>query len=93
MDYVPLNVWSLLYFVLVIYASTSNVGGLCSAETELLSGSKRWTFIAENKRKPQFTSIIAASFGAMKADGVAKKASDGVKSGSSLLPMELVWKY
>ncbi|KAG6739608.1 hypothetical protein POTOM_057210 [Populus tomentosa] len=42
---------------------------------------KRWTFIAENKRKPESTCIIAASSGAMKADGAAKKALDGVKSG------------
>jgi 3-dehydrosphinganine reductase len=52
----------------------------------LLSGTKRWTFIAENKRKPQFTSIIAASSGAMKADEVAKKALDGVKSASFIIP-------
>jgi len=93
MDYVPMNVWSLLYVVLVIYASTSNVGGLCSADTELLSGTKRWTFIAENKRKPQFTSIIAASSGAMKADEVAKKALDGVKSASFIIPCNFEESY
>jgi hypothetical protein len=93
MEYVPMNVWSLLYVVLVIYASTSNVGGLCSADTELLSGTKRWTFIAENKRKPQFTSIIAASSGAMKADEVAKKALDGVKSASFIIPCNFEESY
>lgn len=40
----------------------------------------------ENKRKPQLTSIIAASSGAMKADEVAKKALDGIKSGSFTIP-------
>ncbi|KAJ9559045.1 hypothetical protein OSB04_013659 [Centaurea solstitialis] len=37
----------------------------------------------ENKRKPRLTSIIAASSGAMKADEVAKKALDGIKSGTT----------
>ncbi|KAJ7954933.1 3-dehydrosphinganine reductase [Quillaja saponaria] len=36
--------------------------------------------LEENKRKPQITSIIAASSGAMKADEVAKKAFNGIKS-------------
>ncbi|XP_012069553.1 3-dehydrosphinganine reductase TSC10A isoform X1 [Jatropha curcas] len=40
----------------------------------------------ENKRRPQLTSIIAASSGAMKADEVAKKALDGIKSGSFVVP-------
>jgi 3-dehydrosphinganine reductase len=59
----------------------------------LLSGTKRWTFIAENKRKPQFTSIIAASSGAMKADEVAKKALDGVKSASFIIPCNFEESY
>ncbi|KAJ6772655.1 3-KETODIHYDROSPHINGOSINE REDUCTASE [Salix koriyanagi] len=42
--------------------------------------------VEENKRKPQLTSIIAASSGAMKADQVAKKALDGIKSGSFIIP-------
>uniref|UniRef100_A0A6N2M1W8 Uncharacterized protein n=1 Tax=Salix viminalis TaxID=40686 RepID=A0A6N2M1W8_SALVM len=40
----------------------------------------------ENKRKPQLTSIIAASSSAMTADEVAKKALDGIKSGSFIIP-------
>lgn len=40
----------------------------------------------ENKKRPQLTSIIAASSGAMKADEVAKKALDGIKSGSFIVP-------
>lgn len=40
----------------------------------------------ENKRRPRLTSIIAASSGAMKADEVAKKALDGIKSGSFIVP-------
>nr|XP_043609178.1 3-dehydrosphinganine reductase TSC10A-like [Erigeron canadensis] len=40
----------------------------------------------ENKRKPRLTSIIAASSGAMKADEVAKKVLNGIKSGSFFVP-------
>lgn len=40
----------------------------------------------EEKRRPQLTSIIAASSGAMKANEVAKKALDGIKSGSFFVP-------
>lgn len=40
----------------------------------------------ENKKRPQLTSIIAAPSGAMKADEVAKKALDGIKSGSFIVP-------
>ncbi|KAL6970383.1 3-dehydrosphinganine reductase tsc10b [Sarracenia purpurea var. burkii] len=40
----------------------------------------------ENKKKPQLTSIIAASSTAMKADDVAKKAWNGIKSGSFIVP-------
>uniref|UniRef100_A0A5B6YWR9 3-dehydrosphinganine reductase n=1 Tax=Davidia involucrata TaxID=16924 RepID=A0A5B6YWR9_DAVIN len=42
--------------------------------------------LEENKRRPQLTSIIAASSGAMKADEVAKKALNGIKSGSFIVP-------
>ncbi|KAJ6424410.1 hypothetical protein OIU84_025239 [Salix udensis] len=42
--------------------------------------------VEENKRKPQLTSIIAASSSAMTADEVAKKALDGIKSGSFIIP-------
>jgi 3-dehydrosphinganine reductase len=47
-----------------------------------------WVFglIAETKVRPQLTSIIAASSGAMKADEVAKKALSGIKSGSFIIP-------
>ncbi|KAK9288587.1 hypothetical protein L1049_017046 [Liquidambar formosana] len=41
--------------------------------------------VEENKKRPQLTSIIAASSGAMKADEVAKKAFDGIKSGSFII--------
>ncbi|KAJ8768333.1 hypothetical protein K2173_021486 [Erythroxylum novogranatense] len=41
--------------------------------------------VEENKRKPQLTSIIAASSGAMKADEVAKKCLDGIKSASFII--------
>lgn len=44
---------------------------------------------AENKRRPQHTSILAASSGAMKADDVAKKALDGIKNGSLIVPCNL----
>lgn len=40
----------------------------------------------ENKKKPQLTSIIAGSSGVMQADEVAKKALDGIKSGSFFVP-------
>ncbi|KAG5529690.1 hypothetical protein RHGRI_030160 [Rhododendron griersonianum] len=40
----------------------------------------------EEKKRPPLTSIIAASSGAMKADEVAKKALDGIKSGSFFVP-------
>lgn len=43
-------------------------------------------FAEENKRKPRLTSIIAASSGAMQADEVAKKALNGIKSGSFFVP-------
>ncbi|KAL2469944.1 3-dehydrosphinganine reductase TSC10A [Abeliophyllum distichum] len=43
-------------------------------------------FVEENKRRPQLTSIIAASSGAMKADEVAKKSIDGIKSGTFIVP-------
>ncbi|KAF8401656.1 hypothetical protein HHK36_012602 [Tetracentron sinense] len=42
--------------------------------------------LEENKRRPQLTSIIAASSGAMKADEVAKKAISGIKSGTFIVP-------
>ncbi|KAM7462706.1 hypothetical protein LguiA_030827 [Lonicera macranthoides] len=42
--------------------------------------------VEENKRRPQLTSIIAASSGAMKADEVAKKALNGIKSASFIVP-------
>ncbi|XP_015573500.1 3-dehydrosphinganine reductase TSC10A [Ricinus communis] len=40
----------------------------------------------ENKRRPQLTSVIAASSGVMKADEVAKKALDGIKCGAFFVP-------
>ncbi|XVE67733.1 hypothetical protein DITRI_Ditri09bG0012300 [Diplodiscus trichospermus] len=40
----------------------------------------------ENKVKPELTKIIAGSSGTMKADEVAKKALDGIKSGSFIVP-------
>nr|GEW95346.1 3-dehydrosphinganine reductase TSC10A-like [Tanacetum cinerariifolium] len=43
-------------------------------------------FAEENKRKPRLTSIIAASSGAMQADEVAKKALNGIISGSFFVP-------
>ncbi|CAN4116504.1 unnamed protein product [Withania somnifera] len=39
-------------------------------------------FAEENKRRPQLTRILAASSGFMKADEVAKKALNGLKSGN-----------
>lgn len=43
-------------------------------------------FVAENKVRPPLTSILAASSGAMKADEVAKKAFNGIKSASFIVP-------
>ncbi|XP_024194886.1 3-dehydrosphinganine reductase TSC10A isoform X2 [Rosa chinensis] len=40
----------------------------------------------ETKKRPQLTSIIAESSGAMKAEEVAKKALDGIKSASFIVP-------
>ena len=45
-----------------------------------------YLLVLENKRKPRLTSIIAASSGAMQADEVAKKALNGIKSGSFFVP-------
>lgn len=45
--------------------------------------------MAENKRRPQLTSIIAASSGAMKADEVAKKSLNGIQSGTFIVPCNL----
>ncbi|XP_030923603.1 3-dehydrosphinganine reductase TSC10A-like isoform X1 [Quercus lobata] len=42
--------------------------------------------VEETKLRPQLTSIIAASSGAMKADEVARKALSGIKSGSFFIP-------
>lgn len=42
--------------------------------------------VEENKRKPPLTSIIAASSSAMKADEVAEKTLNGIKSGSFIVP-------
>lgn len=46
-------------------------------------------FAEENKRRPQLTSILAASSGSMKADEVAKKALNGLKSGNFIVPCNL----
>ncbi|KAL5541636.1 hypothetical protein UlMin_009346 [Ulmus minor] len=43
-------------------------------------------FVEENKVRPQVTNIIAASSGAMKADEVARKALNGIKSGGFIIP-------
>ncbi|XWS32659.1 hypothetical protein CRYUN_Cryun22dG0008900 [Craigia yunnanensis] len=40
----------------------------------------------ENKVRPELTKILAGSSGSMKADEVAKKALDGIKSGSFIVP-------
>ncbi|XP_050373974.1 3-dehydrosphinganine reductase TSC10A-like [Argentina anserina] len=40
----------------------------------------------ETKMRPQLTSIIAESSGSMKAEDVAKKALDGIKSASFIVP-------
>ncbi|KAL3749168.1 hypothetical protein ACJRO7_010284 [Eucalyptus globulus] len=41
--------------------------------------------VEENKRRPPLTSIIAASSSAMKADEVAEKTLNGIKSGSFIV--------
>lgn len=41
--------------------------------------------VEECKRRPQLTTLIAASSGAMKADEVAEKALNGIKSGSFII--------
>ncbi|XP_075506770.1 3-dehydrosphinganine reductase TSC10A [Primulina tabacum] len=46
-------------------------------------------FAEETKRRPQIASIIAASSGAMKADEVAKKSLNGIKSGTFIVPCNL----
>uniref|UniRef100_A0A0D9VJX3 3-dehydrosphinganine reductase n=1 Tax=Leersia perrieri TaxID=77586 RepID=A0A0D9VJX3_9ORYZ len=43
-------------------------------------------FAEENKRRPELTNIIAGSSGGMKADDVARKALDGIKSGKFIVP-------
>uniref|UniRef100_J3LG70 3-dehydrosphinganine reductase n=2 Tax=Oryza brachyantha TaxID=4533 RepID=J3LG70_ORYBR len=43
-------------------------------------------FAEENKRRPELTNIIAGSSGGMKADVVATKALDGIKSGKFIVP-------
>ncbi|KAG8044604.1 hypothetical protein GUJ93_ZPchr0151g33453 [Zizania palustris] len=40
----------------------------------------------EHKRRPELTNIIAGSSGGMKADDVARKALDGIKSGKFVVP-------
>lgn len=45
--------------------------------------------MAENKRRPQLTSIIAASSGAMKASQVAIKSLNGIQSGTFMVPCNL----
>lgn len=45
--------------------------------------------MAENKRRPQLTSVIAALSGAMKADEVAKKSLNGIQSGTFIVPCNL----
>jgi 3-dehydrosphinganine reductase len=40
----------------------------------------------ELQRRSELTSIIAGSSGGMNADGVAKKALDGIKSGRFVVP-------
>ncbi|KZV43948.1 3-ketodihydrosphingosine reductase-like [Dorcoceras hygrometricum] len=46
-------------------------------------------FAEETKRRPQLTSLIAGSSGAMKADEVAKKSLNGIKSGTFIVPCNL----
>ncbi|XP_007031800.2 PREDICTED: 3-dehydrosphinganine reductase TSC10A [Theobroma cacao] len=43
-------------------------------------------FEQESKVRPELTTILAGSSGSMKADKVAKKALDGIKSGSFIVP-------
>ncbi|KAM1171788.1 hypothetical protein ACFXTH_022115 [Malus domestica] len=43
-------------------------------------------FAEETKRRPPLTGIIAESSGAMKAEDVAKRALDGIKSASFIVP-------
>ncbi|WOL13209.1 hypothetical protein Cni_G21978 [Canna indica] len=43
----------------------------------------------ELKRRPEITSIIAASAGGMKADDVAKKALNGIKSAQFVVPCNI----
>ncbi|RZS04867.1 hypothetical protein BHM03_00035266 [Ensete ventricosum] len=40
----------------------------------------------EHKRRPDLTNIIAGSSGGMKADDVAKKALNGIKSSRFIVP-------
>ncbi|KAL8486339.1 hypothetical protein ACS0TY_023147 [Phlomoides rotata] len=42
-------------------------------------------FLEEKKRRPQITSMLAASSGAMKADEVAKKCLEGIQKGSFVI--------
>jgi 3-dehydrosphinganine reductase len=42
--------------------------------------------ISDHKRRPELTNIIAGSSGRMKADDVAKKALDGIKSAKFIVP-------
>ncbi|KAK9137213.1 hypothetical protein Sjap_007807 [Stephania japonica] len=46
-------------------------------------------FAEESKIRPEVTNIIAASSGAMKADDVARKALNGIKSGSFIVPCNI----
>ncbi|KAG2403620.1 3-dehydrosphinganine reductase [Vigna angularis] len=45
--------------------------------------------LAEGRRKPELTKIIAASSGCMTAEKVAQKALDGIKSGSFIVSCNL----
>ena len=42
--------------------------------------------ISEHKRRPELTNIMAGSSGGMKADDVANKALDGIKSAKFIVP-------
>ncbi|KAF8394433.1 hypothetical protein HHK36_020641 [Tetracentron sinense] len=46
--------------------------------------------LEENKKRPPLTSIIAGSSGAMKANEVAKKTLNGIKSGTFIVPCNFV---
>ncbi|XP_057771780.1 3-dehydrosphinganine reductase TSC10A [Salvia miltiorrhiza] len=46
-------------------------------------------FAEETKRRPQLTSIIAASSGAMKAEEVAEKSLKGIQSATFMVPCNL----